>query len=751
MATKKLPDLVEIVSVESSDLLLVRDLTDGIDKKCTVDTLLASRIGGDSGSTSNFVLIADGTGGKSLKAATHVVIDNDGQLSIGSDTANAMLDITCKDVSTIGLKIKAAENQTEDILKIVSYDETTLFVINSQGDLGVTIETPNEPLHVQSDYNGNRAIRMGNEDEGDLAVARFIADVYGGSVFFAGYGANFTTVGSKRALSGSLIANNNMSGGLSLVARHPTTGHLRFYSGGNTDSEERGIITAVGRWGINVIDPDSQLEIASSSADLSALHLKAAASQTEDIFVVTDSADATLVNITKGGKIQTNAGVKAIGNQWGDCFVGWRYQGGDPEHTISNNTGYYDWTGSSYGENLFYDTVNSPFTANDALNHNFIVINSGDKQGAKAEILHYIDASRVIICCCGQAWNSDLSGVNYSIMKAPEVIFGDGPASHVHVGMFGGFRVNNSEGVFYGAAVTGFDCRSGMASRKTVYINQNANGYDRCDALEINYISGDLQSGSIGHGIHINIDESGATAGHIDGIIINSTNVSSATKGGVHIGPGFNHAFSVTGSPTLDPDYGYEITGSTVVDRVNSGGAGDDAFVNPAVNQTLWDNDNDYILIGSSNKFEVIESIFGTVSNKDLLFNFFYSKTGGGWTQFYPYDGTNGGTKSGLIYFPAPGDWTPDDQAVVNGDITNAYYIKIQRTYNFVVSVLPIEAYFKIYEEQIGETGMEIRGNGVVKLPYLTTYTPSENGDVWMESDGLHIYYNGVEKVVAGV
>ena len=40
---------------------------------------------------------------------------------------------------------------------------------------------------------------------------------------------------------------------------------------------------------------------------------------------------------------------------------------------------------------------------------------------------------------------------------------------------------------------------------------------------------------------------------------------------------------------------------------------------------------------------------------------------------------------------------------------------------------------------------------GVVKLPYLTGAPASlENGMIWMESTGLHIYYGDAEKTVAG-
>ena len=67
-------------------------------------------------------------------------------------------------------------------------------------------------------------------------------------------------------------------------------------------------------------------------------------------------------------------------------------------------------------------------------------------------------------------------------------------------------------------------------------------------------------------------------------------------------------------------------------------------------------------------------------------------KAGGNQTQFFPTDGTNGLQNSGNITFNAPGDWTKDDEAEVNGDITNAYYIKIVRTKNGVYTQ-PIENY----------------------------------------------------------
>ncbi len=181
---------------------------------------------------------------------TNVFIDSNNQVGIGALPNNAMLDIICRAGTVVGQKIKAYTGQTANLLEINSNTGSggDLFVVNYKGDVGITVigGTPNEPLHVQSDYDGNRAIRMQNESTGTLAVARFIADVNGGSTFFTGYGPGFTTSGSKRALSGSMIANPGMSGGISVVARNATTGHVRLYAGGNGDANEHLIVMADG-------------------------------------------------------------------------------------------------------------------------------------------------------------------------------------------------------------------------------------------------------------------------------------------------------------------------------------------------------------------------------------------------------------------------------------------------------------------------------------------------------------------------
>ncbi len=46
---------------------------------------------------------------------------------------------------------------------------------------------------------------------------------------------------------------------------------------------------------------------------------------------------------------------------------------------------------------------------------------------------------------------------------------------------------------------------------------------------------------------------------------------------------------------------------------------------------------------------------------------------------------------------------------------------------------------------------IRFRNERCLQFPILAGAAGATNGMMWMENDGLHIYYNGAEKVVAGV
>ena len=287
----------------------------------------------------------------------------------------------------------------------------------------------------------------------------------------------------------------------------------------------------------------------------------------------------------------------------------------------------------------------------------------------------------------------------------------------------------------------------------TFSIQSNSNGYSGTHSQHITLQTGAIVDGDYGRGLQISVNDREALGGEIDAIYLETTNAgSNVTSHAIHIGAGYTSALSVTGSNSEDPGYGYEVTSGTVADRVNSQGVGgNDAFVNQAVNVQIFDSNNDYILIGANTTFEVLTCVVTVESSKDIIPTFQYSTGNGTWSTLVVDDATNGFQRSGVIDWNAPGDWATGNQAQAAADISAAYYVKITRTVGGVIPTKPIERNFKINKEQAGDTGMEITGHGVIKLPYLTAAPARlENGMIWMEDDGLHIYYDDSESVVAG-
>jgi hypothetical protein len=487
------------------------------------------------------------------------------------------------------------------------------------------------------------------------------------------------------------------------------------------------------------------IDLESDATDSVVLTIQATPSQSANLTRWLATDDSVIARVTKGGKIQSTAGFRSVANQWGDSLIAWPYGYGTAEH--SNLTGSYDYTGG-LNEKILSCTT-SIFTQDDSNFSNIIVLKSGTYLGAKAEINDYISATQVTVHTT--TWTGDFSDITFDIFNHPQILSSDGfhtfvcgaSDGHVHIH---GYDRTSSEGYL-------LEVEANMIAddEDTMHIHHDAGGHGNTDALHIFYQTNGLETGDDNQVIQVSVDESDATAGEVDCLFIETTDAqANLEKYAIHIGTGFDYALSVAGATQDDPGYGYEVTSGTVVDRVNSGGVGDTAFIDSAVNQTLMDNDNDYILIGSSTTFEVIEVNLATVSSRDCELLFYYSKAGGNWTSLTADDSTAGFTKSGLIDFSAPTDWTADDEAEVNADITNAYYVKIVRTVGGVIPTLPVEARLYTYLEQSGDTGMEVRGNGVIKLPYLAASPSTVNhGLIWMEDDGLHVYYNNAERVVS--
>jgi len=283
-----------------------------------------------------------------------MVLNSLGYVGLNQSLPSAVFDVVQISSDVIGIEINGASNRIEPLLQLNEGSGTAssvnlleinsfggsngdVFVINRDG-VGINQSLPDEPLHINSTYDGNRGVRMQNESDGTSAVARYIVDIYGGSAFFAAYGSNFTTSGSKRANSASLITNTSMANGLSLVARHITGGHIRFYTGGNADANERGIIRADGKFGVGTNLPDKIFEInKSTGGELRLSHNAPTGSATDycdlsvddngSLTVTTLDSDGELghINLNPDGNVGINLSNPVqkfhIGGTTGDTFI----------------------------------------------------------------------------------------------------------------------------------------------------------------------------------------------------------------------------------------------------------------------------------------------------------------------------------------------------------------------------------------------------------------------------------------------
>lgn len=264
MNHRKIIDLPELITVELDDYVLIRDTSDVTDKRISINNLLSSCVGGNTGNTDNTILISNGTGGQTLQAATNAIINdsgqmilggsgyfNSGKIRIGTPDAFGRLQIWNHDVNAV-LRLGALGSDGD-----YTYAKSEGIVVYGKNVQGDDMSSPNFA------YARIKPYRMG--------VYNSKSGVYTGYLFkFDGISNEFYL----RDNDGNTVFDVNR-----------TTGDL-FISG---------------KAGVNVLNPDSQMEIISNSVDLPTLHLKAVELQTAAILNITDSSDITLFKITKDG------------------------------------------------------------------------------------------------------------------------------------------------------------------------------------------------------------------------------------------------------------------------------------------------------------------------------------------------------------------------------------------------------------------------------------------------------------------
>ena len=228
--------------------------------------------------------------------------------------------------------------------------------------------------------------------------------------------------------------------------------------------------------------------------------------------------------------------------------------------------------------------------------------------------------------------------------------------------------------------------------------------------LHIDYITGAIAAGTEHSVIHINIEDETATGGLVHGIDIADVGTGTVTVVGMGIFPGVKPIFQHTGT-FVTPDKAlkfYKLGAPTDTTDVTT------AFGSTSADSTLFNHDDDEVLLGAAAVFNEIEVILNTAAaNPGIKPTFWYSSGGdGSWTQFFPEDGSNGMRDSGII------DWVSGDLSWTtwNLDGTDQYWIRIIRTQGNL-STIPIEDTFKI----LASTDYTWDENGSLNINSLTT------------------------------
>jgi len=484
----------------------------------------------------------------------------------------------------------------------------------------------------------------------------------------------------------------------------------------------------------------------STATDEVPLSVKGISGQDVDLQRWLDSSGAYVAQMHKNGQLYCDGGVH-VGTPTGQSSIlSWCCGGPTILHNLSSNSASFDYTGGAY-ENLFTDPA-GVFDATDV--GNWIVIRTGDYEDSFAEIILYISATQVLLNTLG--WTYDLSDVGYIIIERPHFVIGHG---HKHITNLNtdGHSVVQSNGSWVGDGMSNILCKTqvdcGYDDKICNASLVSANGYNAISNYTLLNI-GDLGPGKVAVGSYTVLDVSSAVSANattiVDAYVASVVNGTSPTTKAFVALAGFTTAFEVAGASEDDPDYGYEVTSTVVADRVNGGTADTTAFLSSsASNLTILDNKNDYILFGSDSTFEMIDVNLTSGGNRNAKLEYEYSKTGGGWTTLTGViDTTTGFKYSGFIQFVAPGDWTKDDEAEVNGDITNAYYIKVKRT-RLGLAVPPVEKFFKTRAAR--DTGMRVRGDGTIE-PVILADASASNSSIYYSTDQTKLVFKDAAGVV---
>ena len=221
--------------------------------------------------------------------------------------------------------------------------------------------------------------------------------------------------------------------------------------------------------------------------------------------------------------------------------------------------------------------------------------------------------------------------------------------------------------------------KAGADGNAGVDIDYDSHTYSGTKAVDIRYDVDQFdEADDTGEAVNITIANTGATDGHAHGVVVNVSDPANTSleSGAFAAGPGVDLLHQEIGTAaTLAA--GYTHTGSTFTDATT-------AFNTAGTDVTIFDADNDYILVASATKFDRINLKLATASSRNIRAVFEYVTDAGAWVAFTPSDNTNGFQQNGGIIFGSANLTTWGVRTI--NEITGAgaaddyYWIRITRT-----------------------------------------------------------------------
>lgn len=273
---------------------------------------------------------------------------------------------------------------------------------------------------------------------------------------------------------------------------------------------------------------------------------------------------------------------------------------------------------------------------------------------------------------------------------------------------------------------------AGIAGTRPISLDIDANGFGDTHGISTFFKAGSMLEGQECHIIDITADIDGSVGGVVQGIAVSKSGTGSAKVLAVEAYPGVH---------VVEQGYGAHVVADS--NFTFSAGAYTEQTANfdNGVDAPIFVANTDYIYIGHSTKFQLIDVTLGTVaSGAGIIPTFEYSNGVNSWATFGPVDGTNGFRQNGNIAIPGLINWVT---RTVNG-VASKFWVRIRRT-NSATITIPVENTIHITVTEIyswNDTGHLHISN--ISLKNIQTFTSVANaitgglvsGDVFRDTNG---------------